>query len=277
MGYWMIGLLQEVRDLEPQLEKFDIRSSDSFCCSHDHKHPKTQETLPCDRDLIYAMLKDWYGTDGDVHEEHLERLNHAIHKQLKRWILHRLDSAVLPRRTIFLLMLGWFLAGILSIFSAPTPLCLCFFFREDSSKAALIAVRSHLGLAEGFAGDLIVRTSGPQNFVRQDVECNRPKAVRCRDNGKRCSFAHAFLTCRCSGLALLHGILHAMVQSCLGIFHGGLVLLYSWHYRGSAPEVDVPAQGCCGAIFAADRGSSGLGRSFACCRLFDGKTWQHGC
>ncbi|CAK9051095.1 unnamed protein product [Durusdinium trenchii] len=106
MGYWMIGLLQEVRDLEPQLEKFDIRSSDSFCCSHDHKHPKTQETLPCDRDLIYAMLKDWYGTDGDVHEEHLERLNHAIHKQLKRWILHRLDSAVLPRRTIFLLMLS---------------------------------------------------------------------------------------------------------------------------------------------------------------------------
>ena len=31
-----------------------------FCCTHDHKDPTTGAKLPCDRDLVFSIVKKWY-------------------------------------------------------------------------------------------------------------------------------------------------------------------------------------------------------------------------
>eukprot|EP00929_Paragymnodinium_shiwhaense_P098461 TRINITY_DN5992_c0_g1_i1.p1 TRINITY_DN5992_c0_g1~~TRINITY_DN5992_c0_g1_i1.p1 ORF type:complete len:692 (-),score=59.13 TRINITY_DN5992_c0_g1_i1:272-2266(-) len=58
--YSWIGLARELNQLQEQVENFEIRKAECFCCKHDHRHPDTGQTLGCDRKLVYATLRKWY-------------------------------------------------------------------------------------------------------------------------------------------------------------------------------------------------------------------------
>lgn len=45
-----------------------------FCCSNDHRHPRTGEKLPCDRVLVLGMLQRWFD-DVEDGESYLESFN----------------------------------------------------------------------------------------------------------------------------------------------------------------------------------------------------------
>lgn len=56
------GLRRLIRDLsclKTQLQQFSVRDAVCFCCTHLHVHPETTATIPCDRELVYATIKQW--------------------------------------------------------------------------------------------------------------------------------------------------------------------------------------------------------------------------
>ena len=67
-----IGLAERVQQAAEQLR--GVRMQDTlyklcFCCSSRHRHPETDKTIPCDRQLVYLKLKEWYGNHKDKGEE----------------------------------------------------------------------------------------------------------------------------------------------------------------------------------------------------------------
>ena len=59
-SYLLLGLWPGIRDVDRQLREFSVRKSECFCCANHHKHPGSGQTLPCDREMVYDAVKDWY-------------------------------------------------------------------------------------------------------------------------------------------------------------------------------------------------------------------------
>lgn len=60
------NLVCDMRDMPQQLSHFSIRASKCFCCDVNHRHPDTGQVLQCDREIVYATLRDWYGGSSDA-------------------------------------------------------------------------------------------------------------------------------------------------------------------------------------------------------------------
>ncbi len=73
--YVTIGLLDDIAALPQQLSNFSITSSECYCCSVHHVHPETGDEIPCDRQVVFRTLQDWYGTEDKAEDEqgHLAR------------------------------------------------------------------------------------------------------------------------------------------------------------------------------------------------------------
>jgi len=94
--YVGLGLVAELKELEQQLSQFSIRRAQCFCCSNDHKHPQSGEDLPCDRALIFDMMKRWYGKPNDNGEEYLARFDDQVQQRLSPMVLQSVQRGWLP-------------------------------------------------------------------------------------------------------------------------------------------------------------------------------------
>jgi len=102
-------LTKNLQSLSRQLRDFDIHESKCSCCSAGHEKP-SGERIPCDRDLIYQTIADWYGKDADDLQGRLESFNQAVRTQFADRILSTWSEHSMP------------LAGfICTVFSMNTP------------------------------------------------------------------------------------------------------------------------------------------------------------
>ena len=81
--YVGIGLMSELQEVPQQLASFRIQDSKCYCCSHSHVHPRTGEPLPCDRQLVYEAIQDWWVTETeDGSDPHLEGFNASVRQRV---------------------------------------------------------------------------------------------------------------------------------------------------------------------------------------------------
>ncbi|CAE7888048.1 unnamed protein product [Symbiodinium microadriaticum] len=81
--YVGIGLMSELQEVPRQLASFRIQDSKCYCCSHSHVHPRTGEPLPCDRQLVYEAIQDWWVAETeDGSDPHLERFNASVRQRV---------------------------------------------------------------------------------------------------------------------------------------------------------------------------------------------------
>ena len=59
--YVGINLMKDIESLRLQLSSFSIEQSKCYCCSISHQDPTTGLRIPCDREVIFATLQEWYG------------------------------------------------------------------------------------------------------------------------------------------------------------------------------------------------------------------------
>ena len=88
-------LTKNLQSLSRQLREFDIHESKCSCCSAGHETP-SGERIPCDRDLIYQSLADWYGNDADELQGRLESFNKAVRTQFADRILTSWEEQSMP-------------------------------------------------------------------------------------------------------------------------------------------------------------------------------------
>ena len=94
--YLAIGMMADLKELPGQLREFRVQDAKCFCCSHNHRHPDTGEVLLCDREMMFKMLKKWFGKADDLQEEHLEVFNRLVHEDLAPQVLKSVGSDILP-------------------------------------------------------------------------------------------------------------------------------------------------------------------------------------
>ncbi|CAE6914949.1 unnamed protein product [Symbiodinium sp. CCMP2592] len=94
--YIGLGLMQELQELPQQLANFSVQRAQCFCCSNNHKHPQTGEAIPCDRELIFGMLKRWYGNPQGEADEHLHLFDRQVKEALAPTVMRSLGRGWLP-------------------------------------------------------------------------------------------------------------------------------------------------------------------------------------
>jgi hypothetical protein len=57
--------VRDLRVLPKQIADFSITNAHCFCCSVNHSMPGTGEQLPCDREIVYNTVGDWFGDKND--------------------------------------------------------------------------------------------------------------------------------------------------------------------------------------------------------------------
>eukprot|EP00435_Cladocopium_sp_Y103_P066224 s22_g28.t1 len=102
-------LTKNLQSLSRQLREFDIHESKCSCCSAGHETP-SGERIPCDRDLIYQSLADWYGNDADDLQGRLESFSTAVRTQFADRILSTWEEQSMPIQLF-----------IYTVFSMNTP------------------------------------------------------------------------------------------------------------------------------------------------------------
>ena len=102
-------LTKNLQSLSRQLREFDVHESKCSCCSAGHERP-SGERIPCDRDLIYQRLADWYGNDDDDLQGRLESFNKAVRTQFADRILSTWAEQSIPVKGF-----------ICTVFSMNTP------------------------------------------------------------------------------------------------------------------------------------------------------------
>ena len=81
--YVGIGLVSELQEVPRQLHSFRVQDSKCYCCSHSHVHPRSSEPLPCDRQLVYEAIQDWWvAAKEDGPDPHLERFNASVRQRV---------------------------------------------------------------------------------------------------------------------------------------------------------------------------------------------------
>ncbi|CAE7466998.1 unnamed protein product [Symbiodinium microadriaticum] len=89
-----VRMAKQLQHVPEQLKTFEVQNAACFCCANDHKHPDTGAEIPCDRELVYRKLEDWYGRPTDIGDEHLRRFNSLVHHRLGRSVLRQMPHAV---------------------------------------------------------------------------------------------------------------------------------------------------------------------------------------
>ena len=95
-----VALARHVSQVRSQLREFRMQDTLCYCCSKEHRDPDTGAVIPCDRELVYMKLKEWYGQVADIDDEFLARFNDLIQKSLADSVLKRMSN-LLPRRYSF--------------------------------------------------------------------------------------------------------------------------------------------------------------------------------
>jgi len=83
--YLGLELVAEMEQAVRQLAAFSVQDAECFCCCNNHRHPQTGAQLPCDRQMMYSMLRKWYGSEqAELKTDcvHLDRFNLKIREEL---------------------------------------------------------------------------------------------------------------------------------------------------------------------------------------------------
>ena len=97
---WTLTLAQHVAQVREHLRAFRMQETLCSCCAMGHRDQVTGSVIPCDRELVYVKLKEWYGEPGDADDEFLSRFNSLVQTSLADSILQSM-SVLLPRRYTF--------------------------------------------------------------------------------------------------------------------------------------------------------------------------------
>jgi len=120
--YLGIQLVDDISRLPQQLAAFSIQDAHCSCCSLGHVDPKSGEAIPCDRDLVFATLKIWYGPDLPL-EDALMNFNKFVRQRLAPQILKSVGGARLPLGyTLFMIgtcNLPWLFRSTILLSSGP--------------------------------------------------------------------------------------------------------------------------------------------------------------
>ena len=106
LQYLLLGVMADILVLEEQFKQFSIQKSQCFCCTSDHRHPDTGETLMCDRKFVYEAVRTWYKFDTageDETWEHFEKFDQVVRTTLRRRVMEGANNAILPFRMILYL------------------------------------------------------------------------------------------------------------------------------------------------------------------------------
>ena len=107
---------------------FRVQDSLSSCCSWQHVRPDTGERIPCDRALVFAMLRKWYGRSGraaGLGEEHLDAFNDFVTNRLAPSVLKTVGFGNFPVAYAFYLSssanVPWLAASVGQLARGPAP------------------------------------------------------------------------------------------------------------------------------------------------------------
>eukprot|EP00418_Pyrodinium_bahamense_P085164 CAMPEP_0179070642 /NCGR_PEP_ID=MMETSP0796-20121207/31120_1 /TAXON_ID=73915 /ORGANISM="Pyrodinium bahamense, Strain pbaha01" /LENGTH=377 /DNA_ID=CAMNT_0020767729 /DNA_START=585 /DNA_END=1719 /DNA_ORIENTATION=+ len=90
--------------LQADLSAFTVQSAQCFCCDCGHVHPESGDTIPCDRDAIYASIRHWYTGS-------LDRFEASIRGDFKDQV-DKMLGPLLPYSHAVCLGLPYFLAWL---------------------------------------------------------------------------------------------------------------------------------------------------------------------
>ncbi|OLQ12007.1 hypothetical protein AK812_SmicGene4093 [Symbiodinium microadriaticum] len=94
--YKGLSLMKHIRMLPQQLQNFRVQDAQCFCCSNDHRHPESQKPLPCDRQLVFNTLRQWYGEVDEDPEGHLETFNAMVRDVMSNKMMKAACGETLP-------------------------------------------------------------------------------------------------------------------------------------------------------------------------------------
>ena len=97
---WILTLAQHAAKVREHLRSFRMQDTLCSCCAMGHRDQVTGSVIPCDRELVYVKLKEWYGKPGDADGEFLSRFNSLVQTSLADSILQMM-SVLLPRSYTF--------------------------------------------------------------------------------------------------------------------------------------------------------------------------------
>ncbi|CAK9028350.1 unnamed protein product [Durusdinium trenchii] len=89
-------------ELPEHLSEFRVQETRCFCCSNQHRHPFSDEELPCDRELVFATLQKWFGSapEGEEDEEYLDRFNLLVQEKLSSRMSSTVGRGLPPLRHV---------------------------------------------------------------------------------------------------------------------------------------------------------------------------------
>jgi len=122
--YVGIGMMEDLSTLPKQLSNFRIQDAESMCCSRRHIHPETQQDVPCDRELVFATLQQWFGRPGDAPGKYLVDFNRLVRKELAPSVLKSVGRDHLPVwYTLYMAVSGStpFLSDCISLLAKGPP------------------------------------------------------------------------------------------------------------------------------------------------------------
>ena len=88
-------LVADLEKIPRQLANFRLDDAECFCCSNNHRHPHNGSRLPCDRQLVYNTLKQWYD-DVESAGDHLETFSRMVREDLAPSISLLVGGLTLP-------------------------------------------------------------------------------------------------------------------------------------------------------------------------------------
>ena len=90
--YLLNQMLHDMAQLPGQLQDFDIRTAQCFCCSNNHLHPSNGAQIQCDRQLIYGVLQMWSGhAQAEIGNE--EQIQRAFKRHLDKHLRPSVEQA----------------------------------------------------------------------------------------------------------------------------------------------------------------------------------------
>jgi hypothetical protein len=91
-GCWFVHIARHYArthyELDRQLRNFSCDNANSWCCTVKHIHPDTGKQVPCDREVIYAVLEQWFVGGKDEFENRVRQdLSSHVHKMMGGMLL----------------------------------------------------------------------------------------------------------------------------------------------------------------------------------------------
>ncbi|OLQ00652.1 hypothetical protein AK812_SmicGene16653 [Symbiodinium microadriaticum] len=105
--YVGMEMSEDMEVMPQQLRNFRVQDAKCLCCSIDHRDPITGARLPCDREVLYATMKEWYGGDAAGDEgDYLETFSTLVREKLAARVEFLVGGFTLPMKYLVYMVVG---------------------------------------------------------------------------------------------------------------------------------------------------------------------------